>query len=124
MSGITSIRAHVLLPPQGRPFLEELLLTGDFEIGGGYFTSPETQASVDDLSRRARGEKKSESHKDVPAGVGENVIANLEGHVMVRDGVSRFANLSAGAAIPVEITGTYNDPHFGIDLTPKASRDK
>ena len=108
------------------------------------------------------------------------MIANLEGHVMARDGVSRFANLSfsipgasahmdgaynllnervdfhgtlktegklsqtttgiksallkpfdsffkkkeAGAAIPVEMTGTYHDPHFGIDLTPKASRDK
>lgn len=35
-----------------------------------------------------------------------------------------FKKKRSGATIPVEMTGTYNHPHFGIDLTPRASRDK
>jgi hypothetical protein len=180
MSGITSFRAHALVPTEGRPFLEELFLKGDFAINSGHFTSPETQARVDDLSRRAHSENKSARHKEVPEGIGENVAAKLDGHVMVRDGVARFADVSfyipsasaymdgtynllneqvdfrgtlkteaklsqtttgiksvllkpfdpffkkkrSGATIPVEMTGTYNHPHFGIDLTPRTSRDK
>jgi hypothetical protein len=58
MDGQTRFKAHVQIPPEGRPFLKELILQGDFEIEEAAFTKPTTQTQVDELSERARGEKK------------------------------------------------------------------
>jgi len=173
MNGAMSFKAHISVPPQGRPFLTELTLLGDFGIGEGTFTKPTMQTRVDTLSQSARGEKKDQSKAkpDADADDPENVVLNLRGHVEVRDGVAKFTTLSfnvpgasahmdgsydllnqqidfhgmlktdaqlsqettgiksallkpldplfkrkkAGAAVPVEMTGTYQDPHFGFD---------
>jgi hypothetical protein len=176
MNGETSFKAHVVIPPRGRPFLKELTLRGDFGIGEGAFTSPSTQTRVDELSESARGEKKEkDKNKAKPkpdADDPENVVLNLRGHVELRDGVAKFSALSfdvpgasalmdgtynllneqidfhgtlktdaelsqqangiksallkpfdplfkrkkAGAAIPVKMTGTYENPEFGFDV--------
>ena len=173
MNGAMSFRAHVTIRPQGRPFLQELALLGDFGIGEGTFTKPSMQTRVDTMSQSARGEKKDQSKAKSDAGADdpENVVLNLRGHVEVRDGVAKFSTLSfdvpgasaqmngsynllnqqidfhgmlktqaelsqetsgvksallkpfdplfkrkkAGAAVPVKMTGTYQDPQFGFD---------
>jgi hypothetical protein len=173
MNGAMSFKAHISVAPQGRPFLTELTLLGDFGIGEGTFTKPSMQTRVDTMSQSARGEKKDQSKAtpDADADDPENVVLNLRGHVEVRDGIAKFTALSfnvpgawahmdgsynllnqridfhgllktdaqlsqetsgiksallkpldplfkrkkAGAAVPVKMTGTYRDPHFGFD---------
>jgi hypothetical protein len=168
MAGATDFRAHVTIPPEGRPFLKEITLEGDFGIGGGLFENPSTQQSVNKLSQTARGEKEKNEPgmaNDAPE------LSNLRGHVVLRDGVATFTDLNFsvsgadakmhgtydllsekldfhgtlkmeakfsqtsngigsvfkkilspffdkkhGSIIPVKIDGTYEDPHFGIDL--------
>jgi len=173
MNGAMNFKAHISVLPQGRPFLTELILLGDFGVGEGTFTKPSMQTRVDTLSQSARGEKKDQgkAKPDADADAPENVVLNLRGHVEVRDGVAKFTTLSfdvpgasahmdgsynllnqqidfhgmlktdaqlsqettgiksallkpldplfkrkkAGAAVPVKMTGTYRDPHFGFD---------
>ena len=127
MNGQTRLKAHILIPPEGRPFLKELILQGNFEIYEAAFTKPTTQTEVDDLSERARGEKKdkdqdknenkdknaSESDPDDP----EKVVLNLRGYVDVRDGVAKFSDLflyAPGAS--ARMSGTYNLLNQRIDL--------
>ena len=127
MNGQTRLRAHVLIPPDGRPFLKEFILQGDFEIDEAAFTKPTTQTQVDELSERARGEKKnkdkdknegknkmaSESEAEDP----ENVVLNLRGHVEVREGVAKFSDLSFDApGASARMSGTYNLLNQQIDL--------
>jgi hypothetical protein len=173
MNGAMSFKAHIAVPPQGRPFLRELTLLGDFGIGEGTFTKPSMQTRVDTMSQSARSGKRDQSKTkpDADADDPENVVLNLRGHVEVRDGVAKFTALSfnvpgasahmdgsynllnqqidfhgmlktdaelsqettgiksallkpldplfkrkkAGADVPVKMTGTYMDPHFGFD---------
>src|SRR4051812_42128958 len=63
-NGVISFRAHVEIPPRGRPFFAEVILKGDFGIEGGRFTKPNTQKDIATLSERAQGKKSSEKHKD------------------------------------------------------------
>jgi hypothetical protein len=112
MAGVTSLRANVIIPPEGRPFLQEVSLIGDFGVGGGQFR-PKTQAKIDKLSESARGEKSADSSP--PSG--EDVISDLTGHVEVRGGVATFTKLSfnvPGAA--AQLHGTYNMLNKQIDF--------
>jgi hypothetical protein len=127
MKGRTCLKAHVLIPPEGRPFLKELILQGDFGIDEAAFTRPTTQTQVDELSERARGEKK-DNHKDKnedknktasesDADDPENVVLNLRGHVEVRDGVAKFSDLSLNApGASARMSGTYYLLNQQIDL--------
>jgi hypothetical protein len=116
MSGVVNFQAHVTVPPERRPFLEEVTLQGDFGIGGGYFEKPSTQESVDKLSESARGEKKAQQNEDQnnPA---DNVISNLRGHVVLRNGVATFTDLSFTApGADARMHGTYNLLNQRIDF--------
>lgn len=127
MNGPTRLKAHVLIPPEGRPFLKELILQGDFGIDEAAFTKPPRQTQVDELSERARGEKKdkdkdknqdknktaSESDTDDP----ENVVLNLRGRVEVRDGVAKFSDLSLNVpGASARMSGSYYLFNQQIDL--------
>jgi hypothetical protein len=90
LNGPIVFRAHVVLPPEHRPFLRRLRLDGDFGITDAEFSSPITQKNVDRLSERARGEEKN----DKTGEDAENVVSGLKGHVMVRNGVARLSNVS------------------------------
>jgi hypothetical protein len=118
MNGALSFKAHISVPPQGRPFLTELTLVGNFGIGGGTFTNSSMQARVDTMSQSARGEKKDQSKaKPDAADDPENVVLNLQGHVEVRDGVAKFTTLSfnfPGASAHVD--GSYNLLNQQIDF--------
>lgn len=173
-NGITSFRAHVIIPPEKRPFVQKVLVNGDFGVEGGQFTKVSTQKDIDALSDKSRGAKPEEQAEDEDP---ERVISNLAGHVDLRSATASFINLSlnvpgasavmhgtynlqtevvdlhgtlktdaelskmssgfksvllkpfdvffkrkhAGAAVPVHLIGTYEDPQAGLDLPVKAS---
>lgn len=99
MSGVTNLRAQVILPPQNRSFLKKVRLVGDFGIDAGKFTAPAIQKDTNKLSAEARDQNDSNPG---------TVLSNLRGHVEVKDGTARFTDLSF--SIPgalAEMHGTY-----------------
>ena len=119
MNGVTSLKAHIEIPPQKRPFLRELILRGDFGIAEGAFTKPAMQTRVDAMSERARGEKQDNSKPQAQAAADdpENVVLNLKGHVELRDGVAKFSELSFSVpGASARMDGTYNLSSEQIDF--------
>jgi hypothetical protein len=125
MNGVTSFKAHVTILPQGRSFLKELVMLGDFGVEDASFRKPSRQAQVAELSERARGAKKdkdsgkdkSEAKSDPTADDPENVVMNLQGHLELRDGIAKFSELTfnvPGAA--AHMAGTYNLENEQIDF--------
>jgi hypothetical protein len=99
--GTISFRAHVTIPPERRPFEQEVELVGDFGIDESHFTKPETQKKVNNLSERAEGKKTEEKEKqqkkaeeDADADDPERVVSDLRGHVVLKNGVATFTNIS------------------------------
>jgi hypothetical protein len=113
-NGILSFRAHVIIPPGNRPFVEKVRLFGDFGIEGGQFRKASRQKDIDTLSDKARGRKPDEElEDDDPA----RVISNVAGHVELRDATATFVNSSF--TIPgafAQMHGTYNLENEAIDL--------
>jgi hypothetical protein len=124
--GVISFRAHVTIPPEGRPFEQEVVLVGDFGIEDSHFTKPETQKKMDDLSERAEGKKTEEKEKekkqgdqdaDTEDGDSERVVSDLKGHVALKNGVATLTNISfrvPGAVAYVH--GTFNLVNEKIDF--------
>ena len=117
LDGNVNFSARVIIPPEPRPFLQRVRLTGDFRVSDARFIKTSTQASVDTLSDRARGEKpkdpqppppnaaanslpnsdansKAASNTDPNPDDLERVISNLSGHVELRDAIATLADLS------------------------------
>ena len=114
LNGTTSFRAHVVIPPEDRPFLEKVRLTGDFGVEGGQFTKPSVQTNVDNLSERARGAKPGDKPEDDDP---DRVISGLAGHVQLRDATATLGGLSfvvPGAS--AQMHGTYNLESEAVDL--------
>ena len=108
MSGITNLRAHVVLPAGNRAFLKKVRLVGDFGIDAGKFTAANIQEDTNKLSAEARDQNDSN-----PA----TVLSNLRGHVEVKDGTATFSNLGFG--IPgalAEMHGTFELISHKVDL--------
>jgi AsmA-like C-terminal region len=121
MDGVTSLKAHLEIPPQKRAFLQELILRGDFGIGEGAFTKPAMQTRVDEMSERARGEKqdkdKTKAKPEPDADVPENVVLNLKGHVELREGMAKFSELSFSVpGASARMDGTYDLSSERIDF--------
>jgi hypothetical protein len=113
VDGPIVFRAHVVLPPNGGPFLRRVRLDGDFGIKDAEFTNPNTQANVDKLSERARKNKSKDKYVEDP----ERVFSNVKGHVDLRNGVAILSNLSFGVpGALVRADGTYNLITEAIDL--------
>ena len=107
LTGTTSLTAHVTVPPEGRPFLQELQIDGDFDIDDGHFTSDDTQKQIDNLSESARGKKPEEPQEG--QGPPENVISGLQGHVHLRDGIATLTGFSLWVpGAHAKVSGTYN----------------
>jgi AsmA-like C-terminal region len=170
MSGVTSWRAHVILPPVREPFLKKVELVGDFGIDAGNFTRAQTQQNLNKLSAESR---------DVDDHDPRTVLSDLKGHLLLKEGTATFTDLSfhipgalaemhgtyelvshrvdlhgtlkmdspvshtahglkaaifklvdpffkkkpKGSQVPVKITGTYEHPSFGLDLSgPKEKK--
>jgi hypothetical protein len=113
LTGTTNFNAHVAVPPEGRPFLRELQLDGDFSVDEGHFTSADTQAHIDNLSKSARGKKPEET----PDGPPENVISGLKGQVSLRDGIATLTDFSLWVpGAHAKVNGTYNLLNQQIDF--------
>ena len=116
MSGTVSFHARVSIPPGKRAFLEKVELQGDFGIDAGRFTKFETQEGVNHLSQGARTDDnvhKTELEQNDP----ENVLSDLKGHVLLKDSIARFFNLSFSVPGAVaQMQGTYNLITEKIDL--------
>jgi hypothetical protein len=115
MNGVTSFKAHVTILPLGRPFLKELVMTGDFGVEDAAFRKPSRQAQVQQLSERARGEKtvkdkdKSKTKPEADIEDPENVVIDLQGHLELREGVAKFTELSFNVpGASARMDGTYN----------------
>jgi hypothetical protein len=112
VSGLISFRAHVEIPPEGRPFLQEVMLKGDFGIEGGRFTKMKTQEKVASLSERAQGKKPDEDDED-PSGV----ISNLDGHVNLKNGAATLTKISFEVpGAEAHMHGTFNLLNDKIDF--------
>jgi AsmA-like C-terminal region len=117
MSGVTSFRAKVSIPPGTRPFLEKVELQGDFGINAGTFTNSSTQEGVNHLSEGAlsseQDQRETEKNEDDP----ETVLSDLQGHVVLKDGTARLSNLSFSVpGASAQMQGTYNLITGKIDL--------
>lgn len=109
VTGPITFRAHAVLPPENEEFLRKIRLDGVFGVEDGKFTSPATQAKVNQLSERARKEKEEYGP--------ESVVSDLKGRVSLRQGTATFSNLSF--SVPGAIAnmhGTYNVITHRIDL--------
>ena len=110
LKGVVSLKANTTIPPGNRPFLQKLNLTGEFGIERALFTNEATQENLDKLSTAARG-----GGDDVedPA----SVVSDLQGRVVVKDGVANFSELSfrvPGAL--AKLHGTFDLASEKIDL--------
>jgi hypothetical protein len=115
MSGIVSFQAKVSVPPGGTPFLKKVELQGDFGIDAGSFTKSDTQQGVNSLSQGALGDKNHKPENDGSAP--QNVLSDLKGHVLVRNGIATFSDLSFGVpGALAEMRGTYDLISTKIDL--------
>jgi hypothetical protein len=117
MSGVTSFHAKVTIPSGDRPFLQKVELQGDFGIDAGTFSNSNTQEGVNHMSEgalfggqdRSKAEKKEEDS--------ETVLSDLKGHVLLKDGVARFSDLSFSVpGASARMQGTYNLINEKIDL--------
>jgi hypothetical protein len=115
MSGVVSFNAKVSVPPGENPFLKKLEMQGDFGVDAGSFTKSGTQLGVNSLSRGAMGEKNPDAQNggaDQP-----NVLSDLKGHILLRNAIATFSNLSFGVpGALAQMRGTYNLISQRIDL--------
>ncbi len=173
MTGILNMKTKFNLPPGDVDVIEKLALDGQFVVSDASFKNAVVQDKVDELSRRARGEKKiSES--------GGEVVSDLQGRFTLKNSVMTFSKLSfgvpgalirlsgtyglsdetmdfhgtlrmqaklsqtmtgfkslllkavdpffskdgAGAVLPIKITGTRQNPSFGLELRRKKEEDQ
>ena len=115
MSGVVSFNAKVSFPPGKEPFLKKLGLQADFGIDRGNFTKSDTQQGVNSLSQGALGDKNHKTDNDDSDS--RNVVSDLKGHVVLRNGIATLSNLSFGVpGALAEMHGTYNLISEKIDL--------
>lgn len=118
MSGPIVFHAHVVLSPDHLPFLRKLRVDGDFHISNAQFTKLASQSNVAQLSERARGEKKPEEDP-------EAILADVNGHVSLRNGVAALSNLVfrvPGAS--ANLQGNFNVISYVVDLHGQLALEK
>ncbi len=108
MAGPVFLDARAEFPSGNEGFLDRLHLSGQFVIGEGTFTHPDTQLDVDKLSAGARGKS-----KDAP----DNVVTDLRGAVDMRRAIADFSDLDF--KIPgahSKLHGTFNVENQRVNL--------
>jgi hypothetical protein len=111
MLGPVVFQTQIVLPPEHRPFKERVRLTGNFNISRARFTSTNTQKNVDQLSERAEGKKDKEKDYDQDDDENgfEQVMTDLKGNVIMKDGVATFSPVSfAVPGADADMKGTYS----------------
>lgn len=117
LSGTVSIKARALVPPGEKTFLKKLRMTGDFGVADALFSKLGTRQDVDKLSATARGKV---NQLDDP----ESVLSDLQGHVVVENGIASFSDLSFRVpGAHARLHGTYDLITEKIDLHGILSMD-
>ena len=81
----------------------------------GNFTKSDTQQGVNSLSQGALGDKNHKTENDDSDS--QNVLSDLKGHILLRNGIATFSNLSFSVpGASAEMQGTYNLISEKIDL--------
>ena len=110
LNGMVSLKAKTIVPPGDKPFLQKLQMTGDFGVENALFTKEKTQEDLGKLSAAARGE--GDVHDDA-----ENVVSDLQGHVVVKDGTATFTDLSFKVpGAKARLHGTFNLINQAVDF--------
>jgi hypothetical protein len=101
MTGIVNLKTKFNLPPGDVDVIDKLALDGQFVVEDARFKSAVVQEKVDELSRRARGEKKNSE----PEG---DVVSGLQGRFTLKNSVMTFSKLSFGVpGALIRLAGTY-----------------
>lgn len=112
MSGEVVANGKFLWPPGPRKFLEKIRMDLAFGMTGSRFTSPDTQDTIDTISKSAQGENKKQEAADP-----RTMLSLVRGNIQLRDGVAAISNgrfQVPGADISVH--GTYNFLNKQVDL--------
>ena len=100
MSGALKLRAKFELPPGKVKPLQKMRLDGTFDIARARFGAGGVQTKVNELSQKAQGEE-----DGTPA---DEVVSNLNGAFVMRDGTIRFSRVSfAMPGARVDLQGAY-----------------
>lgn len=120
MNGTITLKATAALPSNDQPFLKRLRMDGDFGIGGGKFTKPETRHNVDAFSERASEKKPPKDDPNPPP-----VISDVKGHAVVKNGVATFTGLSFSVpGATAMLNGTFNLTNTRIQLAGNLHMDQ
>lgn len=113
MNGKFTFKGHATLPPGKEPFNHKVQLEGDFGIDDARLSNPKTQANLEQLSERAEGEKDA---------LPEQIVSDLKGHVVLRNGIATFSRLTFRVpGAKAKLHGTYSLITHQIDLHGKLS---
>jgi hypothetical protein len=115
MSGVVSFKAKVYVPPEERPFLKKVELQGDFGIDAGSVAELRyATRSQQPQPRCAEGKNHKTENEDADP---QNVLSDLRGHVLLRNGIATFRGFSFGVpGALAQMRGTYNLNSERIDL--------
>jgi len=92
-------------------------MEGDFGIDAAHFSNPATQQGIGVLSESARGKPPDDDDKEKNSADEESLLSDLKGHVVLRNGVATFTNLSFGVpGAHAEMHGTYDLITEKVDL--------
>jgi hypothetical protein len=101
MNGGIDLKIKLAVPPGKADYEERLLISGDFRLKAARFSSPEVQAKIDDLSRRAQGQPRSTEIEDV--------ASDFSGRLHMQNGIVRINDLAfAVAGADVGLNGFYD----------------
>jgi hypothetical protein len=84
LTGNVAFQMHVVVPPGHERFLKKIEVQSDFRIDNAKFTNPETETRVSKVSESPDQKNPDDSQR-----------AHLQGRVILRDGIAKFANLTA-----------------------------
>ena len=122
VTGPLSFQVQALIPPEHRPFKQRVQVTGNFVIAPAKFTSAESQAGIDKLSERAKGEKDKEKDHDADddaAGL-DRVHPRLDGQFVLKNGVANFSRASFSVpGAEGDMHGTYSIINKRVNLQGK-----
>jgi hypothetical protein len=116
LSGIVSLETKFDLPPGKMDIADKLKLNGEFNIHSARFTDPDVQRKILALSRRGRGEPKSDEI--------ERAVSNMKGHFVLNNSVvtlSDFVFDVPGAL--VHLNGTYGLSNEQLDFRGELELD-
>jgi hypothetical protein len=112
MTGAVSLKSTIDIPEGDGDLLDRLKLNGEFGIAAAQFSKSSVQSKLDALSRRAQGQPKDLSIKEV--------ASEMNGKFRVSNAVAHFANLKFGVpGALVDLSGDYNLNDGALDFRGK-----